>query len=134
MSTRHKITVAERRIRSAVTNGRRLIEGLDARSAPARRYRDLQSAMAADLGGLDYLTEAQLQLVRSAAGLVMLRERLDSKALNGEPIHTATYCRICNSLRRVLSTVGLKRVAKDITPTLAQYLDAKAEAEEEVAE
>ncbi len=72
------------------------------------------------------LTEAQLQLVRSAAGLTVLREALDAKALNGERIDVAEYCRISNSLRRLLSTIGLQRIPKDITPSASEYVAQRA--------
>jgi hypothetical protein len=112
--------------RSAVANGSRLLDGLDGRSAPARRYRDVAIAIAVDLGGYDNLTEAQLQLVRSAAGLTVLREGLDAKALNGERIDVAEYCRISNSLRRLLATVGLDRVPRDVTPPVEDYVAQQA--------
>ena len=35
---------------SKISTGRKLIEGLDGRSRPARRYRDLCKALVADLG------------------------------------------------------------------------------------
>ena len=122
MGDRKRFEITPSKVRSAVANGSRLLDGLDARSAPARRYRDLQHAIAQDLGGPDALTEAQLQLIRSAAGLVVLREALDAKALNGEPIDTAQYTRIANTLRRVLSTIGLQRRPRDVTPTLEEYV------------
>jgi hypothetical protein len=71
---RKRITVTRATVRSAIANGSRLLDSIDARSAPARRYRDLQDDIARDLG--DDLTTTQLQLVRSAAGLVCLREAL----------------------------------------------------------
>jgi hypothetical protein len=67
-------------------------------------------------GGIDHLTEAQKQLVRSAAGLVVLRERLDVKAVKGESIDAGEYCAVSNTLRRVLTTIGLKREAREINP------------------
>lgn len=115
-ATRRRFEIGPAAVRSAIANGSRLLEGLDGRSAPARRYRDMIAALASDLGGRDNLTEAQFQLIRSAAGLVVLREALDAKALNGEAIDTGDYCRISNCLRRVLSTVGLDRVPRDVTP------------------
>jgi hypothetical protein len=39
--------------RSAVTNHKDLLPGLDGRSATARRFRDLVNAFIADMGGLD---------------------------------------------------------------------------------
>ena len=38
-------------IRSKVANGSALLDGIDARSAPARRFKDLQQSMTSDLGG-----------------------------------------------------------------------------------
>jgi len=122
MRDRRRFEIRDTKARSAIANGTRLLVNLDHRSAPARRYRDLISAVSADLGGYDRLTEAQIQLVRSAAGLVVLRERLDQKSLNDERIDVAEYCRISNSLRRVLQTIGLQRAARNVTPTVEDYL------------
>jgi hypothetical protein len=57
--------------------------------------------------------------------LIVLREHLDAKAVNGEKVNTAQYCRLANSTRRVAATLGLSRVANDITPDLQTYLRAK---------
>lgn len=122
MAGRERFEVTQSKLRSAVANGSRVMNGIDARSASARRYRDISNAIASDLGGTDHLTEAQLQLIRSATGLVLLRERLDTRALNGQRIDAAEYCRIANSLRRVLATIGLRRVAKNVTPDLGDYI------------
>jgi hypothetical protein len=126
-STRHRaqFDIRETRARSAISNGSALLTGLDHRSAPARRFRDVINSLASDLGGADVLSEAQIHLVRSAAGLIVLRERLDLRALNDERIDVSEYCRISNSLRRLLATLGLQRTAKDVTPTLDQYLRSK---------
>lgn len=126
-STRHRaqFEIRETRARSAISNGSALLTGLDHRSASARRFRDVINSLASDLGGADALSEAQLQLVRSAAGLIVLRERLDLRALNDEAISVAEYARITNSLRRVLATLGLQRVPRDVTPDLQTYIAAK---------
>ena len=81
--------------------------------------------MAQDLGGPDHLTEAMLQLIRSAAGLIVLREELDSKAANGEQVSVVEYCRISNSLRRLLATIGLERRSKDVTPHPLEYAKSR---------
>ena len=126
---RKRFAVMPAAVRSAVANGSRLLDHLDARSAPARRFRDIQNDIARDIcGGIDHLTEAQLQLVRTAAGLVVLREAFDAQALNGETISVAEYCRVSNSLRRVLATIGFNRAQRNITPSLDQYLARDASA------
>lgn len=125
MAYRERLEITRSKLRSAVSNGRSLLVGIDQRSAPARRYRDVADAIASDLGGHDALSEAQLHLVRSAAGLVVMRERLDAMALNDEKIDTSEYCRLTNSLRRLLATLGLKRVPRDVTD-LHGYIEGKA--------
>jgi hypothetical protein len=61
-------TVASRpsTVRSRVTNGSKMVRGVDGRSADARRYRDLAMALADDLGGAAGLTEKRSG--RSSAG------------------------------------------------------------------
>jgi hypothetical protein len=115
MARRKRLELPKDSFRSAVTNGRDLLAGIDGRSLVARRYRDVECTIAQDLGGADQLSEAQLQLIRSAAGLIVLRENLDAATVNGEPIDIGNYCKISNSLNRVLGAIGLRRVSKDVS-------------------
>jgi len=108
MAGRGKTDIPHERVRTAIANGRAILEGVDGRSHVARRYRELGALLCSDMGGYDSLTEAQKQLVRSAAGLVILRERLDVKAVNGDKVDAGEYCAVSNTLRRVLVTIGLK--------------------------
>jgi hypothetical protein len=102
-------------VRTAIANGRAVLEGVDNRTHVARRYRELNALISRDVSPNADLTEAQKQLIRSAAGLVVLRERLDVKAVNGEQIDAGEYCAVSNTLRRVLVTIGLKRTPIEIT-------------------
>ena len=128
-----RLTLPHRAFRTAVANGQRILEGVDGRCGVARRYAEVAGAIAADLGGESELTELQRHLIRSVSGMVVLRERLDAKALNGESVNTATYCRLANATRRVAATLGLQRVAKELTPSLTEYL-ARRDREAEEAE
>jgi hypothetical protein len=83
-----------------VANGSRILEGIDGRTAVARRYAEVAAGIAVDLGGEDNLTELQKHLIRSVSGMVVLRERLDAKAVNGEAVNSATYCRLSNATRK----------------------------------
>jgi hypothetical protein len=103
------------RVRTAIANGRAILEGVDNRSHTARRYREINALISRDVSPDADLTEAQKQLIRSAAGLVILRERLDVLAVNGKQIDAGEYCAVSNTLRRVLVTIGLKRVPIDVT-------------------
>jgi hypothetical protein len=128
--------VPHRRVRTAIANGRAILEGVDGRTHVARRYRELNALISRDVSPDVDLTEAQKQLIRSAAGLVVLRERLDVKSCNGEQIDAGEYCAVSNTLRRVLVTIGLKRVPKDINGESDEaklsrlLLEAAAEPEE----
>jgi hypothetical protein len=101
------------------------LEGVDGRCSIARRYAEIAGAICADLGGETHLTELQKHLIRSVSGLVVLRERLDARAINGQPVNSAIYCRLANSTRRVAATLGLSRVARDVTPDLKTYIASK---------
>lgn len=122
--------------RSAVSNGRSwfvpatMPDGsrLDTRTAAGRRFVDIASAIADDLGGMDMLSEGQRQLIRRAAALSIQCELLEARfaargAENGElqDFNAAT-----NTLRRVLDTIGLHRQARDVTPSALEWIDQQA--------
>jgi hypothetical protein len=112
---------------SAVTSGRRLLNGGDPNSAWSRRYRDLMAGHISDLGGQDQLSVAQLSLCRRAAALENELERLEAKLSNGDDVDLDRYGRAASHLRRLLETLGLRRVPRDVTPTLRSYLTAKSD-------
>lgn len=112
------------RLRSKVTNGSKMVAGLDGRSAEARRFRDLQISYATDLGGPDKLTEAQRTLIAQAATLQIQAERVQAEVLRGGNINVEQLTRLANSATRILTRLGLKRERPDTTPSLSDYLAA----------
>ena len=103
--------------RSKVTNGSKLLPLSDGRSATARRFKDLVEFICVDLGGADRLSEGERQLVRRAAALSAECERQEALWARGEAaFDIAAYSTLTNALRRVLWTLGLKRVPRDVTP------------------
>ena len=74
-----RLDLPNSRFRTAAGQGHRMLEGVDGRCSIARRYSEIAARVAGDLGGEDRLTELQKHLIRSVAGLVVLRERLDVK-------------------------------------------------------
>ena len=84
------------RTRSAVTNHKDLLPGLDGRSASARRFRDLVNAFVADMGGLDCCSEIKLGLVRRLAATTVQAEMLEARMMNGEAIDIATLCTLAS--------------------------------------
>jgi hypothetical protein len=109
--------------RSRVTNGGHFLPGgIDGRSATARRMYDIVAQVAADLGGADRLSETRLSLVRRFASLSAMLEEQEVHIARGETVDLSAFAHLSSTLCRLASRIGLKRVAKDITPTLAEYL------------
>ena len=111
--------------RSRITNGSALLPGVDGRSAWVRRARDLIREHLADLGGFDNVSAAERSIIRRASVLTVELERLEAKfALAGEASvqDLDAYQGGAYTLTRLLQCVGLQRRARDVGPTLDQYL------------
>ena len=113
------------RTRSAVTNHKDLLPGLEGRSATARRFRDLVNAFVADMGGLDRCSEVRLGLVRRLAATTVQAEMLEARMINGEAIDIATLCTLASTTVRLSQRLGLERRARNVTPSVGQYLAAR---------
>ena len=108
--------------RSRVSNGRDVLPDVDGRSLIARRYRDISSAITADQGGVEQCSESRLQLIRRFAACSVLAEQAEAKLANGEEIDVTQHALLCSTLTRLASRLGIDRVARDVTPTLSDYL------------
>lgn len=103
--------------RSRVTNGSELLPGLDGRSLWARRFRDLVCLHVSDLGGETSVSQSQLSLVRRAAALTVELERLETQFATEDDAKTVDmerHQRATNTLRRVLTTLGIERRLRTI--------------------
>src|SRR5271166_3326740 len=87
-------------VRSAISNGSRLLAGVDGRSAPARRFRDLIADLINEHGGKGALSAAQLGVIRQAAAINLHLERLQAAIVRGAPVDSDTPRRILASLRK----------------------------------
>jgi RecA-family ATPase len=112
--------------RSRVSNGKDVLPDIDGRSAMARRFKDITTAVLIDQGGADQCSESRLQLVRRFAAAAVLAERLESRLANGEQIDVAEHAVLCSTLVRIAQRIGINRVPKNITPSLADYLQSHA--------
>src|SRR5262245_46450255 len=110
--------------RSRLTNKKDLLPGVDGRTVIYRRFRDIASQVALDQGGLDVLSEARLQLVRRFAATAVLAEQLEAALANGEEIDIERHALLCSTLTRLAQRIGIDRRARNVTPTLRDYLDA----------
>jgi hypothetical protein len=108
--------------RARNTNGSNFLPGIDGRSHQARRMYDVAAQVAVDLGGADRLSETRISLIRRFASLSVLLEEQEVLIARGEPVDVSAYSHMASTLVRLALRIGLKRTAKDITPTLAEYL------------
>jgi hypothetical protein len=105
--------------RSAISNGSRILEGVDGRSASARRFKDLVENFSRDLGGVDRLSEAEQSLIRQAASLTMRGEQLQAAIVRGEAVDPDELIRLSNTARRCLEGIQRREQPK---PSLAEHL------------
>lgn len=115
-TNRSKVT--NERLRGRVTTKSLFVEG-DGRTPWARRYRDLVALYADDAGGLATLPELKLSLIRRAAALTVECERLEGELAEGKAVDIELLARTSSHLRRIAESIGLDRVKRDVTPSLA---------------
>lgn len=101
-----------------------VLAGVDGRSAMARRFREIVSNIESDLGG--DLSEAQRHLTARAATLAIWAEERETELAEGKEFDASQYATIANAMRRLLGDLGLERRARDVTPSLASYLEGQA--------
>src|SRR5262249_37408109 len=113
-----------KRQRSALTNGRRLLAGVDGRNQWVRRCKDVIRAHLVDLGGADNASAAEHSIIRRCAVLTTELERLEVRfalANAANPEDLQLYVTASNSLRRLLEAIGLQRRPRDVTPNPLDY-------------
>jgi hypothetical protein len=120
-----EITALSPTTRSKITNGSRLLYGIDGRSAAARRYRDLISDLIREHGGAKAMSTVDLGLIRQAAAITLQAELLQARIVRGEVVSADELIRLSSEARRILSSLR-KRVPPVRPPTLAEYLTARA--------
>jgi hypothetical protein len=101
------------------------LDGGDKRGPVARRFRDLVALVTSDLGGPTELSEAQRQIIRRIASLAVWCESQEGRMADGDEININEFQRTSNSLRRLCESIGLQRRAKDVTPSLNEYMASK---------
>jgi hypothetical protein len=107
--------------KSSITNGRRLHHReTDARTRPARRWRDIYQGLVAELGRAPSFAEDQL--VRSCADLAMTHEALSSRVASGQLVDHEELTRVSGSLRRTLVVLGLAKREAAGGPELGNLL------------
>jgi hypothetical protein len=113
--------------KSRVGNGKAWFVQADGRGPWARRWRDVVGEILNDLGGADLLSEGQKQLARRCATIAIACEKMEGLAAEGIEINLDEYGTLTDRLGRALQRLGLKRQARNVTPSLAEYLQQQAE-------
>jgi hypothetical protein len=105
-----------------------------------RRLRDLLAAHEQDLGGRDLLSEGQRAIIQRASMLTIQCELLERKFAQNDGtashLDLDIYQRLCNSLRRLVESLGLNqgRKQRPVNELDAEVEDAYMEALAEPAE
>jgi hypothetical protein len=84
-----------------------------------------------DLGGEENTGEIARQLISKFATLAIQLEQMEAAAVEGSKIDLDLFGRCAGHLRRIAETLGLKRIPRDVTPTLddiAREIEAEREA------
>src|SRR6516225_5918888 len=122
-----------RSFRSRITNGSALLPTVDGRSPWARLMRDTYRAVIQHCGGDGAISELERMAARGIgaleAELVHMESRFGAiRAEGGEPdaVSLDLYSRLSNTHRRHCETIGWQRRPRDVTPSLGQYLSARA--------
>jgi hypothetical protein len=116
--------------RSRLSNNKALLPNVDGRSVIFRRFRDICLAVASDQGGLENLSEARLQLVRRFSAACVLAEQIEADLANGQEIDVERHALLCSTLTRLSQRIGVDRRAKNITPSLSDYLVGRVDSED----
>ena len=132
MSDTSAAEVSKSKGRSRLSNGR-LLANVDGRSTWARLMRDTLSALVVHCGGVKEVSETKRLAARRVAvieaELVFLEDKFAQlRAVGDEPDATAIdlYARVANQQRRLSEALGWERTARDVTPTLSQFVDGIA--------
>jgi hypothetical protein len=119
--------------RSAVTNGSKLLVGIDGRSPTARRFRDLVQAYRAEIGG--DLSQPEMAMIKTAAGLSLSAELMQAQIVNGISVNADDLIRLSSEVRRILDAIAEKAAGKRkpaAAPDIHEYVATNyATAEEE---
>jgi hypothetical protein len=113
-------------IRSKVSNGTRLLAGVDGRSSTARRFRDLIAELTAEAGGAEGLSAAERGAIRQGAAIMLRAEQVQGQIVRGEPVDNDTLIRLSGEARRVLAGVRKRNAEQSSKRTLADYAREKA--------
>jgi hypothetical protein len=106
---------------------------LDKRSRTAAAIWAVRQRIIADKGGEAVISAAEMIVVERAACLSVWTDSIAARWAEGEAVDLNAYCTAVNTLNRTLASIGLKRVAKDVTPGFHDLIRQRAREKAEEA-
>jgi hypothetical protein len=97
-------------------------EELDGRTRASKMFCHVENSVIEDLGGEDNISAVQRHLVSAFAGMAVCLEDLNVRVMLGEPIDLNAFATCASTLIRTANKLGVRRVPKDVTPSLADIL------------
>ena len=101
------------------------MDDLDRRTKAAQTALETKNAIIADLGGEDGLSTLERIAAEHAALAACVVQDSYSRWLQGKDVPLAELGVVQNCFLRVASVLGFRRRARDVTPDLDGYLEAK---------
>jgi hypothetical protein len=94
---------------------------LDGRTKARKQFDSIAKGIAQDVaaGGEDQLSTIQKHLIEAFAGAAVHVHDLNARLLLGEEVDIVAHSQAISTMVRIASRIGTRRVARDITPTLA---------------
>lgn len=107
-----------------------LLSGVDGNSVRYKRFVEIAKRLAVDQGGIADLSEARLQLLRRFAASCVIAEQLEVDLFSGKEVDIGLYVGLTSILARLGARIGIDRRAKQVAPTLTDYLELPVDREE----
>ncbi len=95
---------------------------LDGRTNAAKVFDRLVADIEADLAGRDQLSAIERQLVEAFAGAAVTLHHLNAQLALGQPIDVSQHAQCVGAMVRVAARLGLSRRARNVTPTVDEYI------------
>jgi hypothetical protein len=102
---------------------------LDSRRGAVQVFDAHARAIQNDLGGRDRLSTIEVDLIEAFVGASLTMSNMNCKIMLGEEVDMGLHALVAGAMVRLASRLGLSRRARDIVPSLASYLESKAEME-----
>ena len=97
-------------------------DALDGRTNAAKAYDAMVREIETDLGGSSELSAIERALVRGFTGAYISVAAINMRIVQGQPVDLGELSGCVSAMVRVASRLGLQRRAREIVPSLSQYL------------